>query len=163
MFTYVSVFPIAEYICSSNFLNKMSDKKNIVYITRKAHFNAAHRLFNPRWSDEQNEQFFGKCANKNYHGHNFDIYVTLKGVADENTGMVMDLRKLKDVMHEFVLDKIDHKNINLDVDFMKGKMASIENIVVEIWKQLEPHIENGKLHCIKLFETENQFVEYYGE
>ncbi len=141
----------------------MSDKKNIVYITRKAHFNAAHRLFNPRWTDEQNEQFFGKCANKNYHGHNFDIYVTLKGVADENTGMVMDLRKLKDVMHEFVLDKIDHKNINLDVDFMKGKMASIENIVVEIWKQLEPHIENGKLHCIKLFETENQFVEYYGE
>ena len=141
----------------------MSDNKNIVYITRKAHFNAAQRVFNARWTDEQNEQFFGKCANKNYHGHNFDIYVTLKGVADENTGMVMDLRKLKDVMHEFVLDKIDHKNINLDVDFMKGKMASIENIVVEIWKQLEPHIENGKLHCIKLFETENQFVEYYGE
>ena len=141
----------------------MADKKNIVYITRKAHFNAAHRLYNPNWSEEENELFFGKCANKNYHGHNFDIYVTLKGVADENTGMIMDLRKLKDVMNEFVLDKIDHKNFNLDVDFMKNKMASIENIVVEIWKQLEPHIEKGKLHCIKLFETENQFVEYYGE
>ncbi len=141
----------------------MTVKKNIVYITRKEHFNAAHRLFNSSWSDEQNEMFFGKCANKNYHGHNFDIYVTLKGVADENTGMVMDLRKLKDVIQEFILEKMDHKNINLDVDFMKNKMASIENFVVEIWKQLEPNIENGTLHCIKLFETENQFVEYYGE
>ena len=141
----------------------MTDRKNIVYITRKTHFNAAHRLFNPSWSDEQNEQFFGKCANKNYHGHNFDIHVTLKGIADENTGMVMDLRKLKDILNEFVLEKIDHKNINLDVDFMKDQMASIENIVVAIWKQLEPHIENGTLHCIKLYETENQYVEYYGE
>jgi 6-pyruvoyltetrahydropterin/6-carboxytetrahydropterin synthase len=141
----------------------MAERKKLVYITRKAHFNAAHRLYNHQWSEEQNEAYFGKCANKNYHGHNFDIYVTLKGIADENTGMVMDLRKLKQVMQEFVLEKLDHKNINLDVDFMEGKMASIENIVVEIWNQLEPHIEKGTLHCIKLYETENQFVEYYGE
>ena len=141
----------------------MADKNNLVYITRKVHFNAAHRLYNPKWTDEENEAFFGKCANKNFHGHNFDMYVTLKGVADDNTGMLMDLRKLKEVIQEFILDKLDHKNLNMDVDFMKDKMASIENLVVEIWKQLDPHIENGTLHSIKLYETENQFVEYYGE
>lgn len=141
----------------------MGNKKKLVYITRKEHFNAAHRLFNADWSDEQNEAFFGKCANKNYHGHNFDIYVTVKGTADRDTGMVMDLRTLKAVMNDHVISKLDHMNLNTDVDFMKGKMASIENLVVEIWNQLEPHIESGSLHCIKLFETHNQFVEYYGE
>lgn len=141
----------------------MEQRKKLVYITRKAHFNAAHRLYNPSWSNEQNEAFFGKCANKHFHGHNFDLYVTIKGVADENTGMVMDLKQLKKVIQEYVIDKLDHMNINEDVDFMKGRMASIENLVVEIWAQLEPHIGNGRLHCVKLYETENQFVEYYGE
>jgi 6-pyruvoyltetrahydropterin/6-carboxytetrahydropterin synthase len=138
-------------------------KPKLVYITRKEHFNAAHRLYNPAWTDEQNEAFFGKCANKNYHGHNFDLYVTLKGYANTDTGMVMDLKKLKAVIKEYVVDQFDHMNINEDVSFMKGKLASIENIVVAIWEQLEPHIENGKLHCIKLVETERNFVEYYGE
>lgn len=141
----------------------MGDKKKLVYITRKEHFNAAHRLYNTSWTDEQNEAFFGKCANKNYHGHNFDLYVTLKGYADPQTGMVMDLKKLKDVIKTRVVDKLDHMNINEDVDFMKGQLASIENIVVAIWEQLEPNIENGKLHCIKLVETERNYVEYYGE
>lgn len=141
----------------------MEKKPKLVYITRKEHFNAAHRLYNPTWTDEQNEAFFGKCANKNYHGHNFDLYVTLKGYADANTGMVMDLKKLKVVIKEQVVDQLDHMNINEDVDFMKGQLASIENIVVAIWERLEPFIENGKLHCIKLVETERNYVEYYGE
>ncbi len=141
----------------------MEKKPKLVYITRKEHFNAAHRLYNTSWTDEQNEAFFGKCANKNYHGHNFDLYVTLKGYADPYTGMVMDLKKLKDVIKHQVVDKLDHMNINEDVDFMKGQLASIENIVVAIWEQLEPYIENGKLHCIKLVETERNYVEYYGE
>lgn len=141
----------------------MADKKKLVYITRKEHFNAAHRLYNTSWTDEQNEAFFGKCANKNFHGHNFDLYVTLKGYADPQTGMVMDLKKLKDVIKTRVVDKLDHMNINEDVDFMRGQLASIENIVVAIWEQLEPYIENGKLHCIKLVETERNYVEYYGE
>jgi 6-pyruvoyltetrahydropterin/6-carboxytetrahydropterin synthase len=141
----------------------MEKKPKLVYITRKEHFNAAHRLYNTTWTDEQNEAFFGKCANKNYHGHNFDLYVTLKGYADADTGMVMDLKKLKDVIKVQVVDKLDHMNINEDVDFMKGQLASIENIVVAIWERLEPYIENGKLHCIKLVETERNYVEYYGE
>lgn len=141
----------------------MEKKPKLVYITRKEHFNAAHRLFNPAWTDEQNEAFFGKCANKNYHGHNFDLYVTLKGYANPESGMVMDLKKLKDVIKTQVVDKLDHMNINEDVDFMKGQLASIENIVVAIWDRLEPYIENGKLHCIKLVETERNYVEYFGE
>jgi 6-pyruvoyltetrahydropterin/6-carboxytetrahydropterin synthase len=141
----------------------MNNRKKTVYITRKAHFNAAHKLFNPNWSIEQNEAFFGKCANKYYHGHNFDMYVTVKGEADPETGMVMDLKELKRLMETYVINKLDHKNINEDVDFMKGKLASIENLVVEIWNQLEPHIPKGKLHSIKLYETERQFVEYYGD
>jgi 6-pyruvoyltetrahydropterin/6-carboxytetrahydropterin synthase len=142
---------------------QMEKKRKLVYITRKEHFNAAHRLFNPAWTDEQNEAFFGKCANKNYHGHNFDLYVTLKGYADPDSGMVMDLKKLKDVIKTQVVDKLDHMNINEDVDFMKGQLASIENIVVAIWDRREPYIENGRLHCIKLVETERNYVEYFGE
>ena len=138
-------------------------KQRTVYITRKVHFNAAHKLYNPNWTEAENEAFFGKCANKYYHGHNFDLYVTIKGSASEDTGMVMDLKKLKKIINTYVVDKLDHKNINHDVDFMEGKMASIENMVVAIWEQLEPHITEGKLHCIKLYETERQFVEYYGE
>jgi len=138
-------------------------KNKTVYITRKVRFNAAHKLYNPAWTKEENEAFFGKCANEYFHGHNFDMYVTIKGVANPDTGMVMDLKVLKEIINVYVVDKLDHKNINHDVDFMQGKMASIENLVFEIWEQLEPHIVDGKLHSIKLYETENQFVAYYGE
>ncbi|MFN5920927.1 MAG: 6-pyruvoyl trahydropterin synthase family protein [Bacteroidota bacterium] len=141
----------------------MNNRKKTVYITRKVHFNAAHKLYNPNWSEEQNEAFFGKCANKYFHGHNFEMYVTLKGVPNPETGMVMDLKKLKQIVEEYIVDKLDHKNINTDVDFMQGKMASIENLVVEIWNQLEPHLDKGLLYCSKLYETERQFVEYEGE
>ena len=137
----------------------------MIYITRKEHFNAAHKLFNPAWSEEQNNATFGKCANKNWHGHNYDLFVTLKGKPNPDTGFVFDLKILSDIIVENVIDKLDHKNINLDVDFMRGKMASTEELAIGIWNELAPFInKNGiQLHCIKLVETENNFVEYYGD
>ena len=141
----------------------MSNKGNkILYVTRRVHFNAAHKLYNPSWSEEKNDEVFGKCANKNWHGHNFELFVTVKGAPNPDTGFVIDLKVLKDIINKHVVDKLDHKNLNMDVDFMEGKLASIENLVVEIWAQLEPHITGCELHCIKLIETENNYVEYYG-
>ncbi len=137
----------------------------MIYLTRKEHFNAAHKLYNPNWSKEKNEEVFGKCANANWHGHNFNIYVTVKGIPHPDTGFVMDLKELSRLIKKHVVDELDHKNINLDVPWMNGKMASTENIAIEIWKRLKPEIEkhNCKLHSIKLYETENNFVEYFGE
>lgn len=141
----------------------MAEKQKIVYITRRERFNAAHKLYNPNWSEAENDAFFGKCANKFYHGHNFELFVTIKGIAKPDTGMIMDLKKLKQLIKDLVTEKLDHKNLNEDVEFLKGEIPSIENLVVAVWDILEPHIENGKLYCIKLIETENNFVEYYGE
>ena len=138
------------------------NKQKVVYITRRERFNAAHKLYNPNWTEQENEDFFGKCANKYFHGHNFELYVTIKGVASPDTGMVMDLKQLKAIIKEEIVEKIDHRNLNEDVDFMKGIIPSIENIVVEIWNILAPKIENGQLHYIKLTETENNYVEYWG-
>lgn len=136
---------------------------NMVYVTRKVHFNGAHKLFNPNWTVEQNDAVFGKCANTNWHGHNFDMYVTVKGMPNPDTGFVMDLKKLKIILEDKVVSKLDHKNFNLDVDFLKDVMPSIENIVMKIWEQIESEMPAGAtLHCIKLYETENQYVEYYG-
>ena len=135
----------------------------MVYITRIEHFNAAHKLYNPNWSAEQNDDVFGKCANENWHGHNFELYVTLKGDPDPETGFVFDVKKLSIIVKEHVIEKIDHKNLNVDVDFMKGKICSIENLVIGIWNELAPHLPNGVgLHCLKLYETPRIFVEYYG-
>ena len=137
--------------------------EKLVYVTRKVHFNGAHKLYNPNWSEEKNDEVFGKCANKNWHGHNFDLHVTVKGYVNPDTSFVMDLKKLKIVLEERVVSKLDHKNFNVDVDFLMGVMPSIENIVIKIWEQIEPELPEGtKLHCIKLYETENQYVEYYG-
>ncbi len=141
----------------------MSEKVRKLYITRKEHFNAAHKLYNPNWSVEQNNEVFGKCANENWHGHNFDLFVTVKGQPDPETGFIIDLKVLKVIIQEKVIDVLDHRNINLDVPFMKGKMASIENIAVGIWNQIEPHLDKCELHCIKLVETRNNYVEYFGE
>lgn len=142
----------------------MTEKPKLLYITRREHFNAAHKLYNPAWTEEKNCEVFGKCANRNWHGHNFELFVTIKGYPNPDTGFVMDLKKLKQVIQEHVIDPLDHMNINEDVPFMKGKMASIENIVVAIWEQLTPHLDAGcRLHSLKLIETENNFVEYYGE
>jgi 6-pyruvoyltetrahydropterin/6-carboxytetrahydropterin synthase len=136
----------------------------MVYITRIEHFNAAHKLYNPDWSVEKNEEVFGKCANENWHGHNFELYVTIKGIPDADTGFVFDAKKLSKLVKEHVTDKLDHKNLNLDVDFMIGKRCSIENLVIGIWQQLVPHLPASvKLHSLKLFETDKIYTEYFGE
>lgn len=135
----------------------------MVYITRIEHFNAAHKLYNPAWSREKNEEVFGKCANENWHGHNFELYVTLKGHPNPDTGFVYDVKRLSIIVKEHVIDKLDHKNLNIDVDFMTGKICSIENLVIGIWDQLHPHLpQEVQLHCLKLYETPRIFVEYFG-
>ncbi len=140
----------------------------IIYVSRQEHFNAAHKLYNPDWSEEKNVEMFGPCANTNWHGHNFDLIVTVKGEPNPETGFVIDLKKLSVLIREKVTDKVDHKNLNLDVDFMLGKMASTEILAYEFWKILEPHIATlsdgrGKLYSIKLYETPRNYVEYFGE
>lgn len=136
----------------------------MVYLTRKEHFNAAHKLHNPNWTKEQNETVFGPCANENWHGHNYDLYVTIKGKPNEDTGFVFDAKKLGQLIREYVIEFLDHKNLNLDVPFLKNKMCSTENLAIEIWNQLQPHLPNDvKLHCIKLYETQRIYVEYFGE
>ena len=135
----------------------------MLYITRIEHFNAAHKLFNPSWTKEKNEAIFGKCANENWHGHNFELYVTIKGIPDEETGFVYDVKKLSIIIKEHVIDKLDHKNLNEDVPFMKGKLCSIENLVTAIWQQLAPQLPDTiQLHSLKLYETPRIFVEYFG-
>ena len=138
--------------------------KYMIYITRKEHFNAAHKLHRPDWSEERNAEVFGKCANPNWHGHNYEVFVTVKGEPAAETGFVIDLKFLSKLIKERVIDKLDHKNINMDVDFMKDKMASTEILTIAIWEHLEAEI-NAKgcyLYCVKLYETENNFVEYFG-
>ncbi|HSN59698.1 MAG TPA: 6-carboxytetrahydropterin synthase [Ferruginibacter sp.] len=135
----------------------------MVYITRIEHFNAAHKLFNPGWSKEKNEEVFGKCANENWHGHNFELYITIKGLPDPETGFVFDVKKLSIIVKDHVIEKLDHKNLNEDVDFMRGKMCSIENLVIAIWEQLLPNLPNSiQLHSLKLYETPRIFTEYFG-
>ena len=135
----------------------------MVYITRIEHFNAAHKLFNPTWSREKNDEVFGKCANENWHGHNFNLHVTVKGTPSEETGFVFDAKKLSIIIKEHVTDLIDHKNLNVEVEFLKGKICSIENLVMGIWNQLQPQMpENVTLHRLKLYETDKIYVEYFG-
>jgi 6-pyruvoyltetrahydropterin/6-carboxytetrahydropterin synthase len=136
----------------------------MVYLTRIEHFNAAHKLYNPNWSREKNEEIFGKCANENFHGHNFELYVTIKGQPDPDTGFIFDAKKLGELVNEKVVEKLDHRNLNTDVDFMQGKLCSIENLVMGIWNELEPCLPaTVKLHCLRLVETAKIYVEYYGE
>lgn len=139
----------------------------MIYVSRKEHFNAAHKLYNPAWSKEKNEEVFGPCANENWHGHNFDLIITVKGLPDPETGFVIDLKKLSTLIKTRVIEKVDHKNLNMDVDFLYGKMASCETIVYEFWKILAPGVieiaPNASLHAIKLYETPRNYVEYFGE
>jgi len=137
----------------------------MIYITRKASFNAAHKLSRPDWTEDQNNEVYGKCANPNWHGHNYHLYVTVKGEINPETGFLVDLKWLKDITNTYVVDKIDHKNLNLDVDFMQGKLASTENLAIAIWDQLVDLIagSGAQLHSIKIYETENNFVEYFGQ
>jgi 6-pyruvoyltetrahydropterin/6-carboxytetrahydropterin synthase len=135
----------------------------MVYITRIEHFNAAHKLYNPKWTKEENEAVFGKCANKNWHGHNFELHVTLAGSPNPETGFVFDVKKLSIIIKEHVTEKLDHKNLNVEVDFMADKICSIENLVIGIWNQLSPQLPTEvKLHALKLYETPRIYVEYFG-
>ncbi len=138
----------------------------MVYISRKEFFNAAHRLYNPAWSKEENDEFFGPCANEYFHGHNFEITVTVVGEPNPMTGFVINLKKLGVLMKSLIVDRIDHKNLNMDVDFLKGKITSCENLVKVFWEILAPEIEknsSGRLFKITLQETHKNYVEYYGE
>lgn len=136
----------------------------MVFVTRKEHFNSAHRLFRPEFSDEENLTVFGKCSNPLWHGHNYSLMVTVKGEVNPETGFVIDLKTLSRILDEYIIQKLDHRNINLEVDFMSGKLASTENLAIAIWDELETVImETGaNLHCIRLDETENNIFEYYG-
>lgn len=136
----------------------------MVFITRREKFNAAHKLFRPEWSKEKNLEVFGKCSNPNWHGHNYELFVTVKGKPGADTGFVIDLKKLSQLINEKIITPLDHRNINLDVDFMKGKIASTEVLAVAIWEQLQPSVNQhgGELHSVRLHETENNYVEYFG-
>ncbi len=137
----------------------------MVYLTRLERFNAAHKLYVTHWSEEKNKEIFGKCSNKNWHGHNYALYVTVKGTPDITTGFIIDAKKLSNIIKSSVTDKLDHSNLNLDVDFIpKNIQPTTENLVLLIWNQLNEPIlaEGAHLHCIKLYETENIFAEYYG-
>lgn len=136
----------------------------LVYLTRVERFNAAHKLWVKEWTEERNFEEFGKCANKNWHGHNYTLYITVKGTPDPVKGFVMDAKKLSKIIKEVVVDKLDHSNLNLDVDFIPSDLqATTENLTVLIWQQLEHKMVNCSLHCVKLVETENIYAEYYGE
>lgn len=136
----------------------------MIYLTRRETFNAAHKLYNDYWSEEQNNAVFGKCANTNWHGHNYVLFVTVKGKPDPDTGFIMNVKDLSRLIKEVIVDKLDHSNLNLDVDFIPKEIhPTTENLVKIIWEQLEPHIKVCQLHSIKLQETENIFAEYFGE
>ncbi len=138
--------------------------KNMVYLTRRERFNAAHRLFRPEWSDERNLHVFGKCSNPHWHGHNYVLFVTVKGTVNPQTGFLVNLKELSKVIKAHVIEPMDHKNLNLEVPFLTGKIISSETIAMAIWEQLEtPIAEMGvTLYRIRLEETENNFVEYFG-
>lgn len=135
----------------------------MIYVTRREVFSASHRLFNPELTDEENDLIFDKCNNYNGHGHNYILEVVVAGEVNPKTGYVIDLKKLKKIIIENVIKKVDHRNLNLDVDFLKGKIPTAENIAIGIWQQLEDKIEEGKLYSVKLYETENNYVEYKGK
>lgn len=135
----------------------------MVFLTRMEHFNAAHKLYNPAWTKGKNEEIFGVCANENWHGHNYELYVTIKGEPSPDTGFLFDVKKLSGIIKEHIIEKLDHMNLNLDVDFMHGKMCSTENLAIGIWNELKAHLPDGIiLHAVKLYETPRIFVEYFG-
>ncbi len=136
----------------------------MIYITRREQFCAAHRMYRKDWSDEENLRVFGKCSNPNWHGHNYVLHVTVKGEIPEETGFFINLSRLKEIIKDRIIDKVDHKNLNLEVTFMSGRIATTENLALAIWNELKPFIENegALLHCVKIGETENNSIEYYG-
>lgn len=137
----------------------------MVHVTRVESFNAAHKLWNESWSEEKNAAVFGKCANKNFHGHNYELHVTVKGVVNPETGFVINAKELGDIMKKNVIDLADHLNLNIDVAFMAGKLTSAENFAIGIWNQLEEEVKKlgAQMHCVKLIETPRIYVEYFGK
>lgn len=140
-------------------------KSGMIYLTRRERFSAAHRMFNSELSDDQNLELYGLCSNPDWHGHNYILYVTVKGKINPELGYVMNLKRLKDIINDKIISKLDHRNLNTQVDFLSDTMISTESIAVAIWKQLESIIkaEGAELHCIKIEETENNSIEYFGE
>jgi 6-pyruvoyltetrahydropterin/6-carboxytetrahydropterin synthase len=134
----------------------------MVYVTRREVFSASHRLYNEKFSDEKNQLLFGKCNNLNGHGHNYILEVVVAGEINPDTGYLIDLKVLKEIIIERVIKKVDHKNLNLDVDFLSGKIPTAENIAIGIWNQLNGELPSGELYSVKLYETENNYVEYKG-
>lgn len=137
----------------------------MVYVTRIEHFNAAHKLWNKNWSAEKNKEIYGKCANQNFHGHNYELHVTVKGTVNTDTGFVMNAKELGDIIKDRIIEKVDHCNLNIDVKFMEGLFTSAENFAIAIWKELNDTIiaAGATLHCVKLIETNSIFVEYFGD
>jgi 6-pyruvoyltetrahydropterin/6-carboxytetrahydropterin synthase len=137
----------------------------MIYLTRRERFCAAHRMYRKEWSDEINLQVFGKCSNPNWHGHNYILWVTVMGEPSEELGFVMNINVLKQIILDVIIDKIDHRNINTEVEFMKDKIATTENLAISIWNELTPYIEKqgARLYCVKIEETENNSIEYYGK
>ena len=135
------------------------------YVTRRERFSAAHRLFRKEWDDDKNREVFGLCSNPNWHGHNYELFVTVKGEVDPQTGFVINIKTLSKLIKEKVVDKLDHKNMNTEVEFMHGKLASTENLAIAIWDELEPSVRalGIELYGVKNTETENKFVEYFGK
>jgi len=145
-------------------MQEKTEAGKIVHITRRERFSAAHRIYRPDWSDEHNLEIFGLCSNPNWHGHNYVLWVTVKGPVDPETGFVTNLKDLSKITKEHVVSKFDHRNINLEVDFMKDKLATTENLAIAIWEQLEEPVKKLGilLHSVKIEETENNFAEYFG-
>ncbi|MDQ1265803.1 MAG: 6-pyruvoyltetrahydropterin/6-carboxytetrahydropterin synthase [Bacteroidota bacterium] len=135
----------------------------MLYVTRQMRFSAAHRLYNPNFSDEKNEEVFDKCNNFHGHGHNYLLEVTVAGEPNPETGYVIDLKKLKKIIHDEVISKVDHKHLNFDVSFLEGIIPTVENLALAIWNILVSKIEEGKLYRIRLYESETSYVEYFGE
>ncbi len=135
----------------------------MLYVTKKIEFSAAHRLFNPTFTDTMNDEIFDKCNNFFGHGHNYILEVTVSGLPDPQTGYVIDLKKLKIILKDEIFDKVDHKHLNHDVDFLKGIIPTAENLAVMFWRILEDKITHGNLHKIRLYESEASYVEYFGD
>ncbi len=136
----------------------------MIFLTRRERFSAAHRMYREEWTDEKNREVYGKCSNPNWHGHNYVLWVTVRGESSDNNGFVINAGELKEIILEKVVNKLDHKNMNLEVSFMKGKIATTENLAVAVWNELKTAIEKtgAELYCVKIEETENNYVEYYG-
>ena len=136
----------------------------MIYLTRRERFNAAHRLYRKDWDDEKNLEVYGNCSNPNWHGHNYTLFVTVKGDLKPELGYVVDLKVLSSIIREKIISKLDHRNMNLEVDFMKDRIASTENLAIAIWEELEPHVRQlgVDLHCVRVEETENNYAEYFG-